>query len=327
VSDQEPPGEPPQWKRLDEPQSPTPALAPAWPPPPPTYGPPPPTSYGPPPPNGYASPAQQPTPWPQQPPVWPQQPPAWAPIAPARSGGRGRLIAIVAAAVVVVLCIGFGAYALTRPKHHANSATAASGVNSGPSTVTVSGGSGSQRTAVQLTAVLMTAEDISESGWAASSFDDGTDDSSDDDPCDPSDATLSDPAHNAQASFSQGQTGPFMFQVLTSATGDAEAKTAYGDAIASFTKCPGEDGTTLSVTDLSFPKVGDQSQAFRITATPSSSSSPSDDDLSFPVSIDAVIVRDGRLVELYVFFALLSGSPTAFQPFVTKGVARAHVLS
>lgn len=203
----------------------------------------------------------------------------------------------------------------------ANSATPS---GSASSSSAAAGGSGAETTA-QLQAALLGINDVGGSGWSIDPSDSDSDDDGSGDDCGPD--NLTDADHQAEVDLSQGTLGPFLVQIVGSATSSATAKTAYAKAIASFTTCSGQtqdDGSTETFAPMSFPKFGDQSVAYRVTEVdPSDSSDDSDDDT---FTADIVVVQDGRLVEGYVYVDFTSGSSTTFETAVKNGVAKAHSL-
>ena len=200
---------------------------------------------------------------------------------------------------------------------------ASPGASSGGSSASSDGPAGA-RTTAQLTAAALRVQDLDGSGWSATPPDNSGDDSSDDDSGCGSDDTIA-AGNQAEVDFSQGTLGPFFFESLASAADSTSAKAEFAKAQAAFTNCPqtDDDGDTLSVTPMSFPSVGDQSAGYRITETPSATSSTGFDT---PISISIVIVRDGRVLESYGYFALDGGSSSSFETMVKAGVARAHVV-
>ncbi len=228
----------------------------------------------------------------------------------------------IAAALALTAC-STAVHGTGSPVGVGASGFASPGASSGGSSASSDGPAGA-RTTAQLTAAALRVQDLDGSGWSATPADNSGDDSSDDDSGCGSDDTIA-AGNQAEVDFSQGTLGPFFFESLASAADSTSAKAEFAKAQAAFTNCPktDDDGDTLSVTPMSFPSLGDQSAGYRITETPSATSSTGFDT---PISISIVIVRDGRVLESYGYFALTGGSSSSFETMVKAGVARAHVV-
>jgi hypothetical protein len=229
----------------------------------------------------------------------------------------------VAAALALTAC-STTVHGVGLPVGAGPSGFASSGASSSGSSTSSDGPAGA-RTTAQLTAAALRVQDLDGSGWSATPADNSGDDSDDDDSGCGSDDTIA-AANQAEVDFSQGTLGPFFFESLASAADSTSAKAEFAKAQAEFTNCPAtdDDGDTLSVTPMSFPSLGDQSAGYRITETPSATASTSG--FGTPVSISIVLVRDGRVLESYGYFALTGGSSSSFETMVKAGVARAHVV-
>ena len=111
----------------------------------------------------------------------------------------------------------------------------------------------------------------------------------------------------AEASFRAGETGPFIEHSVMVFDGD-EAKRAMDVVRTGLDKCQtfsttDEDGTTFSgsFSAVSFPKVGDDTFAVRLTAT---AKSTGDFEMEVPMAGDIVIVRRGRAISALFHFAI-----------------------
>lgn len=206
----------------------------------------------------------------------------------------------------------------------ASSGSASSGSTSSASRSASAPASGGARSSAELQAVLLRAEDLGEAGWTLNPSDSSSDDSGDDDSCGSGD--LTDPTTDAEADFSKSELGPFLFEELGSTPSEAIAKDTFTKGVAEFKSCSGQtqsDGSSYTVTDVSFPKLGDQSHAFQLSEAPSATQSGS---LDVPVTITLVLVQDGRLLEIYGYFALSGGTSATLQTAAKNGAARAHLL-
>jgi hypothetical protein len=193
---------------------------------------------------------------------------------------------------------------------------------------TASAGSGRGHTTDELKSALLTINDLTGSGWSVEPDSDDSDDDSDDPTCDADDP--GDDAHQAEVDFSQGTLGPFLFEQLYSAPSAAAAKAAYAKIASAIASCSGttqSDGSSATISAMSFPKFGDQSSGYRLLETvPDESTSPGDDSVGQTFPADIVFVQDGALLEAYVYIDL-TGSGVANLPGAVKnGVTRAHSL-
>jgi hypothetical protein len=101
---------------------------------------------------------------------------------------------------------------------------------------------------------------------------------------------------SAQATFTQGESGPFLLQSLASAP---DADKHFTDITASFRSCIGQTWTMddngekldMTMAEISAPEVGDGSVAYRVSGTSSS--------MPLTMTIDFVIGRRGTVLEIY----------------------------
>jgi hypothetical protein len=236
-------------------------------------------------------------------------------------------------ALVLTACAGqsvagHGEPALAAAVGSGGSTASGGATPSGGSTAdsSTAAGAGAAHTTAELQGALLTINDLTGSGWAAEPSDDSSDDDSDDPTCDADDP--GDDAHQAEADFSQGTLGPFLFEELYSAPTAAAAKATYAKIVSSISSCSGttqSDGSSATITDMSFPKFGDQSHGYRLVETvPDQSTSPGDDSVGQTIPADVVVVQDGGLLEEFVYIDL-TGSGVANLPTAVKnGVTRAH---
>lgn len=122
-------------------------------------------------------------------------------------------------------------------------------------------------------------------GWTA---DTSIDDSSDDEPgvCNMLSINAEHPAaRKAEASFTGGQLGPFLNQLIAEYNDDeAEIAIQSGrDAIACGSWTDG-DGVEWTINEMSFPDVGDEKIAIKVTGT-------SD---GFAITAEMIVIRDGN---------------------------------
>ncbi|MCC6388183.1 MAG: hypothetical protein IT302_12475 [Dehalococcoidia bacterium] len=126
----------------------------------------------------------------------------------------------------------------------------------------------------------------------------------------------------ASAQFQQSDFGPFLAHTVTSYKGD-DARRAFDYNVDLLKDCrtwtePDENGhlVTYTISPLSFPKLGDQTFAFRLTMTPVP--------LVGLVTADAVYVRRGTIVSNVIAMALGPGGTSGVQleALVRKAVDR-----
>jgi hypothetical protein len=190
----------------------------------------------------------------------------------------------------------------------------------------VAAGTGARLTA-QLQPVLLKVEDLGGTGWKVTPADDSDDSGDSSDPCGGDDPFPK--ANQAEVGFGQDAADVVFSQQLGSAGDEAGAKVIYTKEIETFNKCSGtadSDGFVVTATEASLPKLGDESKGYTLVGhqTPDSASpsDSSDDDTTF----DVAIVRDGRLLELYLYGPASDGDTASFVAAVKAGVNRAHAL-
>lgn len=101
---------------------------------------------------------------------------------------------------------------------------------------------------------------------------------------------------SVEASFSQSENGPFLYQALIAAP-DAEAHMADVETV--FASCVGETWTAdidgepldMNMVETSAPTAGSESAAYRITGTATNA--------PLTLSIDFVLIRSGSVIQLY----------------------------
>lgn len=170
---------------------------------------------------------------------------------------------------------------------------------------------GEQRAAAEL---LLTVEDLP-TGWTVAPDDgeEGGEDDSADEFCKGLDITKSEvePSSEAEADFQGGQTGPFASQLVAVYDGD-KAEQAFDELVSALEDCKevetaDEDGTfTGSLTPVSFPTLGDETHAVRLTGTAKVTEEGETFELS--MSGDFVFVRDGDVMTGIFQFAFDFGA-------------------
>jgi hypothetical protein len=136
----------------------------------------------------------------------------------------------------------------------------------------------------------------------------------------------------AGVEFGQPGDPPALLSEEVSSAVDATAgKTTYASTIATFQKCSAgggshsSAGSSVTVLDATAPKVGDESRGFSIAIDdPPSPTASTDSGPDGYVLLSVSIVRDGRLVEVYVYSGGVEFE--AFESSVATGVSRAHRL-
>jgi hypothetical protein len=246
---------------------------------------------------------------------------------------RSKMSAAVAAASAALLLSACAGQAVAGHGEPAVAAVAGTGAaTSGGATAagtSTSAGNGAAHTTAELQAALLTINDLGSSGWAVEPSDDSSDDDDSDDPtCGADDP--GDDAHQAEVDFSQGEVGPFLFEQLYSTASAAVAKADFAQLVSTVSSCSGtteSDGSSATITDMSFPKFGDQSHGYRlIESVPEQSTSPGDDSVAQTIPADVVVVQDGALLETFFYIDLTGGGVANLPTAVKNGVARAHAL-
>jgi hypothetical protein len=178
------------------------------------------------------------------------------------------------------------------------------------SSAAVAGG----KSTAELTGGLIAATDLG-SGWVANPDDSDDDDSSDD--CD-SDVNLA-KANRAEIELDNDDVGAVFSEQVGSAVSVSAAKAAYAAFQATVKACSGQkesDGSVVTLTPIDFPKVGDDSTGYKLTATSDGTD----------IAGNVVVVRDGSLVELYLMGYEPASPASGFAGYVTIGVTKAHSL-
>lgn len=141
-------------------------------------------------------------------------------------------------------------------------------------------GAGDELSAKQVQAALLTVGDMP-TGWAAAEPEPDEEDNSTVEPAscqklfDQMDSTKQDvkAQHKAKASFEQGGLLGLQFEEEVASFADDGQGDKVQDVAQALTKCPklvivdGADRTPMTMTGLSFPNLGDETLAFRATAT------------------------------------------------------------
>lgn len=147
----------------------------------------------------------------------------------------------------------------------------------------------------QLNGLLLTVGDLPP-GWVLTPPEASTG-SSTDTLCPDGQATVESEQHpTVETSFAQGETGPFVYQALSSAE-DAEAH--FADVTQAFDSCLGQtwtedmDGSPMDVSlnQVSSVQVGDETAAYRLSGSSS--------EAEVALTADFVLVLNGTVVELY----------------------------
>lgn len=163
--------------------------------------------------------------------------------------------------------------------------------------------------------VVVTLQDLP-TGWTASTPED--DDEDDDEICDGQDPfNAVEPVEEAESNFEQGSFGPFVSSIAGryASTDDAQGVLdAVADAVdqcQTFTDVD-EDGneTTYTFAALSFPKLGDDTYAARLSATTPFG----------PLALDFAFARDGDAV-----VAIINGGFGAADTALTESMLRLMV--
>lgn len=163
--------------------------------------------------------------------------------------------------------------------------------------------------------VVVTLQDLP-TGWTASTPED--DDEDDDEICDGQDPfNAVEPVEEAESNFEQGSFGPFLSSIAGRYAGTDEAQgvlDAVADAVdqcQTFTDVD-EDGneTTYTFAALSFPKLGDDTYAARLSATTPFG----------PLALDFAFARDGDAV-----VAIINGGLGAADTALTESMLRLMV--
>ncbi len=106
-----------------------------------------------------------------------------------------------------------------------------------------------------------------------------------------------------EVAFKEGDTGPFVIQVIGEFDDDDEAE-AFMDEFAEYAeRCRSseEDGVTTTVDPLSFPDVADESQSYRVSI---------DDPEAASAELNVVLFRKGERASVVAVFSVF-GSPDA----------------
>ena len=119
----------------------------------------------------------------------------------------------------------------------------------------------------------------------------------------------------AEADFQQSANGPFLAEKLDagSAAEVSQAWTAFGTATSECRSFTGSDGTQTTLSALSFPKYGDATYAFALTATADGES----------VAGDVVVVRKDNTMIQIITAGLGDGVPiSTVEQATTAAVAK-----
>jgi hypothetical protein len=118
---------------------------------------------------------------------------------------------------------------------------------------------------------------------------------------------------NAERGFKAGDLGPFLLHAVAIVDDEAQAR----DVMSRFTTCiqdpPAAGGFTVA--PLSFPSLGDETVAARLSLDAQSSE---DDGGGFPATVDLAMIRQGRLVTIVAGIGVFE----AVDPQVLEGAAR-----
>jgi hypothetical protein len=217
---------------------------------------------------------------------------------------RGSLVAVCGIAFLVAACGGDGekqaGSAGSPPPSNVMVPLTGTPTTAGPATATTTPASQGTVTAAALNAALLTLQEMP-SGWT-------TEPPSSDD--DDSERICNIPPSRprrlarAEVNFTKSDLGPF-FNELINAYERGAAKPLFDDAVQILQTCREWktmlDGApvTVKVSPLSFPRVGEQSYAYRATF----------DSASFPFQVDAVYVRAGDIILVFAHIAVGAGGP------------------
>jgi hypothetical protein len=168
-----------------------------------------------------------------------------------------------------------------------------------------------------LKSVLLTTDDLAGTGWAVSAnSDDGVNGR-----CEDTDPLAR--ASRAGIEFAPAaDQSALLSEEIVSAVDSPAGKAKYASTVATFQTCSagvGAPGSSVTVLDATVPKVGDEARGFSISID-----DPADSGPGGYVLLSVSIVRDGRLVEVYVYSGGVEFE--AFDSTVAAGVSRAHAL-
>lgn len=148
----------------------------------------------------------------------------------------------------------------------------------------------------QLQRALLTLSDMPP-GWTVDSSPGSSSANASDALCPTGQATIKNETHSeAETSFTQGTTGPFVYQALESAP-DASGhmtdfKKAFDSCVGStWTEDAGGESMTVTLAEVSGAKIGDESASYRLTGQTDVS--------GVGLTADFVLARNGTVLELY----------------------------
>ncbi|HEV2768420.1 MAG TPA: hypothetical protein VGV63_12030 [Acidimicrobiales bacterium] len=177
---------------------------------------------------------------------------------------------------------------------------------------------------------LLTLEDMP-TGWMTSP-DAGEEDEGAAEFCDGLDISNDEPDAEAEASFEGSEIGPFVSHVVGRFDG-GEAEKRFAELRQAIDECgefdtTDEDGNTVTgqLSAVSFPELGDESLAVRLSGTVTTVADPDFGELEFPMAADLVFFRQGDAVAGLFHIAIdataFGGGGGGLDSTITEDLAR-----
>lgn len=183
--------------------------------------------------------------------------------------------------------------------------------------------------AVDVEQALLTLEDMP-TGWTTSP-DAGEDDEGAAEFCDGLDITDDEADADAEASFEESEMGPFVSHAV--ARFDGAGDTRFAQLRQAIEECgdfetTDEDGNTLTgrLSAVSFPELGEESLAVRLSGTVTTVADPDFGELELPMAGDLVFLRQGDVVtglfHLAIDATAFGGGGGGLDSTITEDLAR-----